>query len=356
MSEMRREPRRKGRPAYWPPNTWLPLAAAGLTAALFGWVTPQAAGEIVIHQAEIGMMLGEGVANEETKGILGFEPEKVSDEATDALADFDRYAKRGLWEKALRALEEATSTGTTGFVASGGGNIGRGGNRPFVWYTPLREHLRRELARMPAEGRDAYRLFNDPKAKMQFESAISDAELIESERISRVTQVLDQYFISSVGDNAANWLGDAAFEQGQFRQAAERWASILKYHPASEIPEAQLQVKRALALARAGDRQAYEEVAGVIRLRLADQPVDLGGRQLTAGEALAMVESTTGNSSSTGGGTTQQLPQRLELREGEPLWQAKFLLPSAQKKLDQFNRNNYRGLNLGNFAPPVHFD
>ena len=72
--------------------------------------------------------------------------------------------------------------------------------------------------------------------------------------------IYDRYFITSVGDDAANWLAEDYFEQGQFADAARCWKSIFDFHPDTNLPEAKLLVKRAVACFRGGLDDEFRSV------------------------------------------------------------------------------------------------
>ena len=63
-------------------------------------------------------------------------------------------------------------------------------------------------------------------------------------------EVFDKYFASSLGDVAADRLGDLYFERGQMAEAANYWEAVLRDHPDSSIPRLRLLTKAALACAR----------------------------------------------------------------------------------------------------------
>ncbi len=75
---------------------------------------------------------------------------------------------------------------------------------------PSQRKRRQLLTALSPEGQAAYRLFYDAEAKKLFEEAEGATELKNLERI------YSAYFITSVGDNAADRLGDLYFELGRF--------------------------------------------------------------------------------------------------------------------------------------------
>src|SRR5206468_8677956 len=94
------------------------------------------------------------------------------------------------------------------------------------------------------------------------------------------------YFPTSVGDNAADRLGDLYFEQGRFDRAVDCWLAVLRERPDSEISPALLAVKAALGLSRAGRKGEIEAIRGELADRFADEVVTIGGRKAKAAEHL----------------------------------------------------------------------
>ena len=88
------------------------------------------------------------------------------------------------------------------------------------------------LAALPPDGQAAYRLFYDAEAKKLLDEAEGPAELKNLERI------YSAYFITSVGDNAADRLGDLYFELGRFDRAADCWLAVLRERPDTDLSPA----------------------------------------------------------------------------------------------------------------------
>src|SRR6185295_16307292 len=109
---------------------------------------------------------------------------------------------------------------------------------------PSRLIAREALLELPPAGQDAYRIFFDAEAKKLLEQAQGPEEL------TKLTQIFTRYLVTSVGDEAANRLGDLQFEAGNFAQAVNSWRAILEERPDSRLSRARLRVKIAVAMAR----------------------------------------------------------------------------------------------------------
>src|SRR3954453_13483633 len=174
----------------------------------------------------------------------------ASSEVKEAFDDYERFRKRGAWEGALRWLYTLPEAQAHRFLDGKDGFI-----------IPVARRRREVLGELAPEGQVAYRLFYDDEAKKLLEQADGPSERTTLERI------YSAYFPTSVGDNAADRLGDLYFEMGRFDRAAECWLAVLRERPDTDLSPALLAVKAALALSRVG-RQA--EIL-VLRRELADR-------------------------------------------------------------------------------------
>ena len=207
------------------------------------------------------------VSNDDPARPLQMPP--ASTETKEAIEDFDRFQRRGAWERALKSLYTIPEDQTRRFID---------GENGFI--IPIERKRRSILAALAPNGQAACRLFYDAEAKKLFDEASGPAELKNLERI------FSAYFITSVGDNAADRLGDLYFEQGQFDRAADCWNAVLRERPDTDLSPALLSVKAAVALFRAGRQSEFEQVRAELANRYADEKVTIGGRTATAGEIL----------------------------------------------------------------------
>src|SRR5262249_49870224 len=142
------------------------------------------------------------VSNDQPGRPLQMPP--ASTEVKEAIDDFERFSRRSAWERALKALYTIPEEQTHRFID---------GENGFI--VPIARKRRSALTSLPPEGQAAFRLFYDAEAKKLFEEAEGPAELKNLER------VYSGYFLSSVGDNASDRLGDLYYEVGRFDRAAD---------------------------------------------------------------------------------------------------------------------------------------
>ncbi len=242
------------------------------------------------------------VSNDQPERPLQMPP--ASSEAKEAFDDFDRFARRGAWERATKALYAIPEAQAGRFVDGQDGFI-----------IPVARKRRAVLAGLAPEGLAAYRLFYDAEAQKLLDQAEGPAEQATLERI------FSSYFPTTIGDNAADRLGDLYFEQGRFDRAADCWLAVLRERTDSELTPALMAVKAALALARAGRRSEIEAIRLELSDRYADDVVTIGGRKAKASEHLkaAMSEAAAPRGTATSDGPPPELSDSVAAA-----WQVRF--------------------------------
>jgi outer membrane protein assembly factor BamB len=265
----------------------------------------------------------------------GFSVRKEPAKFTDALEDFRRYKDKKAWELAFRSLETLGEAKRDGMVPAG--------KRGF--FVPSRQRILMSLTSLPPEGKQAFRLFYDAKAKQLLERAESAAKgqpIIDGkpvDEISNLREVVEKYFISSVGDKAADRLGDALFESGDFASAATTWNAILKNIPDTTLSRLRLRTKRATALARSEQWALFDQAIREISSEFAGEQINIAGKQQVATEYLEAI-GTLRNKPATTRATTAPAPEMPAPtgpftlpRDGKPAWQIKLLDESLARKL-----------------------
>jgi outer membrane protein assembly factor BamB len=255
---------------------------------------------------------------EATKGAPGFQV-PVDEALQAAFADFERHAGRKAWEKAFTALSELPADKRTGMLEDGNGYL-----------IAAKERIWNALVSLPPDGREAYRIFFEPRAEKLFATLLDKQQQGPGVALKVVEELYDQYFLTSVGDNAADLLGDARFEQGQFDEAARCWTAILDHHPNTDLSEARLQVKRALALALSGRQSEFEALRRQVSQRYATQNVSLGGREVNPAEFLEGVKPAVGGSVK---GPATNVPPGAPPKVVEPEWQVQFVSDRGNRQL-----------------------
>src|SRR5438093_126983 len=104
---------------------------------------------------------------------------------------------------------------------------------------------------MPPEGLRVYRELYDGAARGLLEDYARHADGFQLRRAA------SEYFLTSFGDEAAEILGDALFESGDYRSAVSWWRKIILEYPDSDIPRERLQRKIVCSLRILGEEKEY---------------------------------------------------------------------------------------------------
>lgn len=258
-----------------------------------------------------------------------------STEVNESLEDLARHIEKARWELAFKSLDKVLESGSQGLVARADGVM-----------VPMDVMVRQMLAGLPPAGKQAYQLFHDAQAKALLADAVGEQE------IEKLNQILSRYVITSVGDVAADRLGDIYFERGDIRRAAECWKLVLDARPDSAIPRALLLVKSGIASARAGRLAALRETLRQLRERHAGAEVVLGGRAVNAAEhlehleqSLSAVDPATRTSDAIG---DVALPEATD-----PLWKFQFFSSSDIEALKNAGNNwGWQQMPVQDMVPP----
>ena len=234
----------------------------------------------------------------------------------DAIDEFRRLVEHEAWEKAFKSLDTITSKTGTGYIDRSDGVL-----------VPSRMLVRGLLASMPTAGKNAYRVFYDSQATALWDQANGR---IEQENL---TKIVANHLISSVGDRAADRLGDLYFEQGDFEQAASAWQSIVTFCPESKLPKAQSLMKIAFALARAGRWSEFAQTEQSLRERYANETIEIGGRRVAVADQLAQLSA--GKQTQEPAEVVTALPDVRLPAADQPSWQFRY-----QTKTDPNNPAN----------------
>ncbi|MEM7785810.1 MAG: tetratricopeptide repeat protein, partial [Planctomycetota bacterium] len=109
-----------------------------------------------------------------------------------------------------------------------------------VTYLSLVDQVETILANLPPEGLAAYRVLADASAKEILASAETDSDE------SALNQVVRQYFVSTLGDQAAFDLGCIYLDRFDFSGARRMFEKIIRKYPDPKIPVEKIYVRIAL--------------------------------------------------------------------------------------------------------------
>lgn len=142
-------------------------------------------------------------------------------------------------------------------------------------YIPVTTYCRNQVLRFPPDGLDAFRARNDSEAERKLDQARRNMDIAE------LRDIVNTYFATSSGDDACLDLANIYIESGQFN-AALNMLGRLSAHPAPDVNQAAVWIRKAICLKRTG---RADELAALMK---APPPKDLrfkaAGREWTADE------------------------------------------------------------------------
>jgi outer membrane protein assembly factor BamB len=282
----------------------------------------------------------------------GFSVQKEDQKVIDNFDDFRRYAGKKAWDRAFKALGaviDATKNSAALVPLKDG------------FWVPTRQRVADCLTSLAPEGKAAYRLFYDAQAKQAWDQCQADVTAGKGHELDHLRTIVDRYLITGVGDHAADRLGDALLEQGDFMAAARAYDLVLTARPDSDISTVRLQVKRATALLRGGYVQMYKELASQIREKHAGESVTVGGKPMAVEDFLASLEkhSKATSQPSVRAAVAEKYPEIPFPSGNSAAWQQSFCDPSITEKITTLLNGNGWGQMMGgvtNSVPAVAAD
>lgn len=296
---------------------------------LGGWCAPARA-QAIINQGQLIVGGRIDVLGGTVAGGDGFSVRKVAKDVAEAMEEFERYSGKGEWEKAFSVLPPVADSGATGLVSAGNGV-----------FVPIRSRYRQLLVGLNPTGREAYRVFHDSAARQGL-AGIADTERTQGSSLNEVTrlqELYDAYFITTIGDQIGDRLGDARFESGDFGGAADCWGAVLRDFPDSTLSPLRLNMKRAIALARAKRWEEFRAASAYIREKFPTEPVRLGGRDVPAATVLNELSATMPRVGTAPVVVSKPSPIRFPGSD-EPLWQCIFADDTYLTEVDRMFRNS----------------
>lgn len=281
----------------------------------------------------------EGQEQSQLPFMLPVQPTEIG----EAIEDFRRFAGRKQWEKAFKHLEKVFNATSNGLVLTDNGIM-----------LPSRLVAREALLELPPAGHDAYKLFFDAEAKKLLEQAQG------AEELNKLSQIFSKYLITSVGDEAANRLGDLHFEAGNYAQAINAWRAILEERPDSRIAKVRLRIKIATAFSRQRNWREFRDLQKLVESQHSTEKVTIAGQEISATEYLKTLakkgagDTTVPNSQSGTGGHEFSLSTTVK-----PLWQFRFF-PAPDEGSEQSAglrmQQMWGGMVNSDLVPPVVVD
>ncbi len=293
------------------------------------------------------VILNGWISDDTPQPAPGFSVPKADSKTIDKLDDLDRYIAKKAWELAFRAVNDIDVEGA-GMAPGAPGSPNKG------FFFPIARRVSESLLHLSPEGRDSYRLFNDASAKQAWEklqNARSPANAVIADEATALRKMVDHYFLTSIGDLAADRLGDVLFEQGNASEALGVWDSIVEKYPDPHVAVVKVQVKRCVALAELHRRDELAQLAATIKETYAGQKVTIGGEDVDAAtfaESLLTTEADTQPATQPLTMPANTAAQDIVLSHPDtPAWQIRVTSFNATDRMQQ---------QISNWGTEVHFD
>ena len=129
------------------------------------------------------------------------------------------------------------------------------------YYYSLSRRVEKILAALPPEGLQAYRVVADAEAREILAAAPDPLD------VAALSRVIREYFISSLGDQAALTLATLQLDRHDFVGAERLLKKIIEQHPDPDVSLAEVWLKKALCEMWTGDADAARESLAEARQR-----------------------------------------------------------------------------------------
>ena len=207
-------------------------------------------------------------------------------EVVKRLASVEDHVKERQWAQAILILQQVAADQGETLVAI---NPRR--------YLNVAAYCNSVLANLPPQGLAIYRDKYDAQARQWLDTGLATRNRSLLEKIVR------QAFISSSGDDALFWLGEWAWDQGDFPAARDYWRQLLKLqnpphvgepqsvlrYPDSSFPEAAVIARIVLCHTLEGNRELARNWLTYLAKKYPAAQGDLAGRQGSLAEILEQV-------------------------------------------------------------------
>ena len=269
-----------------------------------------------------------------------------TDSEVDMLLDRARdYAQEGryrdacvLWQHVLDQKPGLTDRQPTTAALKGGA-----ANTAVL--RPVRDLVEMELAALPPEGLNEYRITADADARAALAAAQGDREM------EGLSEVVRRFFMSSLGDDAAYRMACIQMDEWDFISARRLLDKIVTSHPDPSISRADLLLRLAVVNAKAGDgtgaRKVLAELTELTKkdplpgdlLAVVQRVVDAGAAMLSAAGPVQGWPMALG--AATRDGVMAGLPGKVV--EGDSLWLDQPVLEFDFKVPELVGKNQVMG-------------
>ncbi len=140
------------------------------------------------------------------------------------LDTIERFLEAQQWEEAIESLDRLMDVAGEQLVPLEDPDLSQEG---FLRYVPLRVYGQMRLAALHGSADEALAMY---RSRVDGPARAALQEALDSQQVERLRVVVDQYVLSSVGDQALFHLGEFELNRGNFGRARQAWQQL---HPRS---------------------------------------------------------------------------------------------------------------------------
>ena len=197
------------------------------------FLTPKALGQLFVRPQEVE-------TDDEADDVESGASLKTSPDLEALLEKAERYREDGNYRVATRLWQAVLQRSGDSLYT-----------RDREIYFSLVEEVEKTLSQLPTEGLSAYRITADAEAKEILNSAAPGST-------TALSTVIRQYFISSLGDDAAYQLGSMYLDRFDFTGALRLFEKIATVYPDPSVPIEQVYLRIALCHSYLGNSAEAE--------------------------------------------------------------------------------------------------
>lgn len=276
----------------------------------------------------------------------GFTLQLVEDEEREALAKITELLDQRDWANAFRMLTVLSEEQLRAISPTGDSRV----------YAPVRGQVQSRLISLDPEGLRAFRLYFDAQANELFDQVRRHPLPGSYDALTKLQQLLDRFYPTTVGAEAAALAGDLYFERGMFVRAERCWRMAVEHDQIAGPQRDALQVRRVLALLRVGDTAEAFDLFDQLRASYDELSMRVGGEQV---DGLSMLGGMFDPKANINNAPKQENNEpALPTQDTQPVWQTKFLNPANQSRANAGSSRSYYRTpeDLRRFVPQVVAD
>lgn len=233
--------------------------------------------------------LGAQVPGVGGRGASSFHPD-ASYTAETLLRNAANHARDGQWAEAIDLYERVIREHGESVALVPRNDPAADAEGGSQLYVDARRHCQTRLASLPPEARAIYRRRVDPQAERLYREGAGRRDR------AALRRVVDEMFCSAWGDEAADLLGDLAFQQGRYGEALSAYGLLVPdrdpdgavlVHPDPSVDLARVAAKKLLCRAAMGDAAASGAGLEAFRARYPEARGHVAGRDGSLSEVVA---------------------------------------------------------------------